>query len=72
MPLTGIIYGTVGTATNGKTENSRAILLSGFDEAYGSLGLIVRVGTSTSLSMLSDVFYADGNMYFVIPPEEGE
>ena len=68
---TGIIYGTVGTATNGKTD-SQAILLSGFDEAYGSLGLIVRVGNSTSLSMLSDVYYADGNMYFVRPPEEGE
>lgn len=68
---TGIIYGTVGTATNGKTD-SQAILLSGFDEAYGSLGLIVRVGNSTSFSMLSDVYYADGNMYFVRPPEEDE
>ena len=62
---TGIIYGTVGTATDGKNENCPAILLDGFDEAYGSLGLIVRIGTSQNMAMLSDVYYADGKMYFV-------
>ena len=62
---TGIIYGTVGTATDGKSENCQAILLDGFDEAYGSLGLIVRIGTGSNMAMLSDVYYADGKMYFV-------
>lgn len=67
---TGIIYGTVGTATDGKSENCQAILLDGFDEAYGSLGLIVRVGASQSMAMLSDVYYADGKMYFVRAEKE--
>lgn len=62
---TGIIYGTVGTATDGKDENCQAILLDGFDEAYGSLGLIVRIGASQNMAMLSDVYYADGKMHFV-------
>ncbi len=62
---TGILYGTVGTATDGKSDKCQAILLDGFDEAYGSLGLIVRIGASTSMAMLSDVYYADGKMYLV-------
>ena len=62
---TGILYGTVGTATDGKSDNCQAIILDGFDEAYGSLGLIVRVGTSQNMAMLSDVYYADGKMYLV-------
>ena len=48
------------TATDGKSENCQAILLDGFDEAYGSLGLIVRIGTGSNMAMLSDVYYADG------------
>lgn len=67
---TGIIYGTVGTATDGKSENCQAILLDGFDEAYGSLGLIVRIGTGSNMAMLSDVYYADGKMYFVRAEKE--
>lgn len=67
---TGILYGTIGTATDGKSENCQAILLDGFDEAYGSLGLIVRVGASQSMAMLSDVYYADGKMYFVRAEKE--
>ncbi len=62
---TGILYGTVGTASDGKSDNCQAILLDGFDEAYGSLGLIVRIGATSDLAMLSDVYYADGKMYFV-------
>ena len=62
---TGILYGTVGTATDGTSDNCQAILLDGFDEAYGSLGLIVRIGATTDLAMLSDVYYADGKMYLV-------
>lgn len=68
---TGILYGTVGTATDGTSDNCQAILLEGFDEAYGSLGLIVRIGATTDLAMLSDVYYADGKMYFV-RAEKGE
>ncbi len=68
---TGILYGTVGTATDGTSENCQAILLDGFDEAYGSLGLIVRIGASQDMAMLSDVYYADGKMYFV-RAEKGE
>ena len=68
---TGILYGTVGTATDGTSDNCQAILLDGFDEAYGSLGLIVRVGASQNMAMLSDVHYADGKMYFV-RAEKGE
>ena len=68
---TGILYGTVGTATDGTSDNCQAILLDGFDEAYGSLGLIVRVGASQNMAMLSDVYYADGKMYFV-RAEKGE
>lgn len=67
---TGIIYGTVGTVTDGKSENCQAILLDGFDEAYGSLGLIVRIGTGSNMAMLSDVYYADGKMYFVRAEKE--
>ena len=68
---TGILYGTVGTATDGTSENCQAILLDGFDEAYGSLGLIVRIGASQDMAMLNDVYYADGKMYFV-RAEKGE
>ena len=60
---TGIIYGTVGTATDGKSENCQAILLDGFDEAYGSLGLIVRIGTGSNMAMLSDVYYREFNIF---------
>lgn len=67
---TGILYGTVGTASDGKSDNCQAILLDGFDEAYGSLGLIVRIGASTSMAMLSDVHYADGRMYLVRASKE--
>ncbi len=66
---TGILYGTLGTATDGIEDNCQAILLDGFDEAYGSLGLIVRVGLSQNMAMLSDVYYADGKMYLVRPSQ---
>lgn len=61
----GILYGTAGTASDGKDDKSQAILLSGFDAAYGALGLIVRVMPGNSTAMLSDVYYADGSMYLV-------
>ena len=67
---TGILYGTLGTATDGIEDNCQAILLDGFDEAYGSLGLIVRVGVSQNMAMLSDVYYADGKMYLVRPSKD--
>ncbi len=67
---TGILYGTLGTATDGTEDNCQAILLDGFDEAYGSLGLIVRILPSNSMAMLSDVFYADGKMYLVRPSKD--
>lgn len=62
---TGIIYGTAGTASDGTSDNCPAILLSGFDEAYGILGLIVKIMPAGSTNMLGDVWYADGKMYFV-------
>ncbi len=61
----GILYGTIGTGTDGTKDDCEAILLSGFDEAYGSLGLTVRIMPDNINAMLSDVFYADGKMYFV-------
>lgn len=62
---TGIIYGTAGTATDGTSDNCPAILLSGFDEDYGILGLIVKIMPEGSTNMLGDVWYADGKMYLV-------
>lgn len=62
---TGIIYGTSGTASDGKNDNCQAILLSGFDTAYGALGLIVKVLPGATTAMLNDVYYADGAMYLV-------
>lgn len=62
---TGILYGTAGTASDGKTDNCQAILLSGFDQDYGALGLVVRVMPANTMAMLSDVYYADGSMYLV-------
>lgn len=62
---TGIIYGTAGTATDGTSDNCPAILLSGFDEDYGILGLIVKIMPEGSTNMLGDVWYADGEMYLV-------
>lgn len=61
----GIIYGTVGTASDGKNDNCQAILLSGFDESYGSFGLIVLVMPDNYRATLGDVYYADGSMYLV-------
>lgn len=61
----GILYGAAGTASDGKNDNCQAILLSGFDAAYGALGLIVRVLPGNTTAMLSDVYYADGSMYLV-------
>ena len=61
----GILYGTVGTATDGTSEDCPAILLSGFDEAYGILGLIVRIMPGGQNATLGDVWYADGKMYLV-------
>lgn len=61
----GIIYGTVGTASDGKNDNCQAILLSGFDESYGSFGLIVRVMPGNKMATISDAYYADGSMYLV-------
>ncbi len=62
---TGIIYGTAGTATDGTSDNCPAILLSGFDEDYGILGLIVKIMPEGSTNMLGDVWYAAGKMYLV-------
>ncbi len=67
----GILYGTMGTGTDG-TKDCDAILLSGFDEAYGTLGLTVRVMPDNYNAMLSDVFYADGKMYFVRADESAQ
>ena len=61
----GILYGTIGTATDGTSEDCPAILLSGFDEAYGILGLIVRIMPGGQNATLGDVWYADGKMYLV-------
>lgn len=61
----GILYGTAGTASDGTNDNCPAIMLSGFDAAYGSLGLIVKVLPGGTTAMLSDVYYADGAMYLV-------
>lgn len=61
----GIIYGTMGTATDGVKDNCDAILLSGFDEEYGTLGLIVKIMPGGSYAMLGDTYYADGKMYLV-------
>lgn len=61
----GILYGEVGTASDGSKDNCPAILLSGFDEAYGALGLIVKIIPGTTTAMLNDVYYADGEIYLV-------
>lgn len=67
---TGILYGTAGTASDGKNDNCQAILLSGFDAAYGGLGLIVRVMPGATTHMLGDAYYADGAMYLVRDSKE--
>lgn len=63
----GVIYGTVGTGYSDESKADRpAIRLSGFDPAYGSLGLIGRdVPGSNGYAMFSDVYYAGGEMYLV-------
>lgn len=67
---TGILYGTAGTASDGVNDNCQAIILSGFDAAYGGLGLIVRVMPGATTSLLADVYYADGTMYLVRADKE--
>ena len=60
----GTLTGTLGTGYNDiAKENRDAILLSGFADGYTELGLIVR--TSSGYAMLSDVYYASGEMYLV-------
>lgn len=68
----GILYGEVGTASDGSKDNCPAILLSGFDEAYGALGLVVMImpGGVNNMAMLSDVYYADGKIYLVKDSDE--
>lgn len=61
----GILYGKVGAASDGSKDNCPAILLSGFDESYGALGLIVMIMPGTTMAMLNDVYYADGEIYLV-------
>ena len=58
------IRGTLGTGYNEIAKEDRtSIKLGGFMEGYNSLGLIVR--TNSGYALLSDVFYANGEMYLV-------
>jgi len=69
---TGILYGKAGTVTNGENGNCQAILLDGFNEAYGGLGL-VRIGASSgNPEIIDDLYYADGKMYLVKAGEGGQ
>lgn len=61
---TGMVTGTLGEGYNDVADQTRkAILLSGFDAPYTSLGIIAL--QSQQWISFSDVYYASGTMYLV-------
>lgn len=61
---TGMVTGTLGEGYNDDADQTRkAILLSGFESPYGTLGIIAL--QSQQWISFSDVYYASGTMYLV-------
>jgi hypothetical protein len=56
---------TLGTGTDEDGQVKKALLLSGFDSTYKTLGLVVRLNPSGQVASYADLFYATGKMYLI-------